>query len=118
MRTAVLTASLTTLFSELADGAKGGGTAFILNSGDAGLLRSIDGLAAFRSSGVQIVGGSYPSWRSLFSMRRRATAPAMCRKFHDGKQPTARRQVHALGGHLLIPGGDLPEDDGRSAEWV
>ena len=50
MRTAVLTASLTTLFSELADGAKGGGTAFILNSGDAGLLRSLDRLSAAEAS--------------------------------------------------------------------
>ena len=50
MRTAVLTATLTTLFSELADGAKGGGNAFILNSGDAGLLRSIDRLSAAEAS--------------------------------------------------------------------
>ena len=50
MRTADLTASLATLFSELADGAKGGGNAFILNSGDAGLLRSIDRLSAAEAS--------------------------------------------------------------------
>ena len=50
MRTTLLTKSLTTLFSELADGAKGGGNAFILNSGDAGLLRSIDRLSAAEAS--------------------------------------------------------------------
>ena len=50
MRTTDLTASLTTLFSELADGAKAGGSAFILNSGDAGLLRSLDGLSAAEAS--------------------------------------------------------------------
>ena len=33
---------LTRLFSELVDGASEGGNAFILNSGDAGLLRSLD----------------------------------------------------------------------------
>jgi hypothetical protein len=37
---------LTTLFSELVNGAKTGGAAFILNSGDAGLLRSLDQLDA------------------------------------------------------------------------
>ena len=50
MRTADLTAPLATLFSELADGAQGGGNAFILNSGDAGLLRSIDRLSAAEAS--------------------------------------------------------------------
>ena len=34
------------LFAELADGAAAGGGAFILNSGDVGLLRSLDGLSA------------------------------------------------------------------------
>ena len=38
--------SLTTLFSELVDGAAAGGGAFILNSGDVGLLRSLDKLSA------------------------------------------------------------------------
>ncbi|MBC7897185.1 MAG: hypothetical protein H7066_17335 [Cytophagaceae bacterium] len=41
-----LSNSLVTLFSELVDGAPGGGGAFILNSGDAGLLRSLDALSA------------------------------------------------------------------------
>jgi hypothetical protein len=38
--------ALTTLFSELVHGAKTGGGAFMLNSGDVGLLRSLDGLSA------------------------------------------------------------------------
>jgi hypothetical protein len=47
MRTDELTRSLTTLFSELVDGAKGApGSAFVLNSGDAGLLASLDRLSA------------------------------------------------------------------------
>ena len=50
MRTADLTTSLTTLFSELTNGAPNGGFAFMLNSGDAGLLRSLDGLSAERAS--------------------------------------------------------------------
>jgi hypothetical protein len=37
---------LVTLFSELVDGAKSAGGAFILNSGDIGLLRSLDNLSA------------------------------------------------------------------------
>jgi hypothetical protein len=36
--------ALTTLFSELTEGAKAPGGAFILNSGDAGLLRSLEAL--------------------------------------------------------------------------
>jgi hypothetical protein len=46
MRTNEITDSLTTLFSELVDGAKIGGGAFVLNSGDIGLLRSLDKLSA------------------------------------------------------------------------
>ena len=50
MRTTDLTPALTTLFTELVYGANDGGNAFILNSGDAGLLRSIDGLSAAQAS--------------------------------------------------------------------
>jgi hypothetical protein len=38
------------LFGELIDGAAAGGAAFILNSGDAGLLRSLDRLSAEEAS--------------------------------------------------------------------
>jgi DinB superfamily len=38
--------ALARLFSELVDGARPGGDAFILNSGDAGLLKSLDKLSA------------------------------------------------------------------------
>jgi len=41
---------LARLFSELVDGAAGGGGAFILNSGDAGLLRSLEKLSAADAS--------------------------------------------------------------------
>jgi hypothetical protein len=44
--TADLSSSLATLFAELVEGAPSGGGAFILNSGDAGLLRSLDKLSA------------------------------------------------------------------------
>jgi hypothetical protein len=50
MRTADLTTSLTTLFSELTNGAPEGGFAFMLNSGDAGLLRSLDRLSSAQAS--------------------------------------------------------------------
>jgi hypothetical protein len=50
MRTNDISESLTTLFSELVDGATAPGGAFILNSGDAGLLRSLDKLAAADAS--------------------------------------------------------------------
>lgn len=42
--------SLVTLFAELVDGAPGRGEAFMLNSGDAGLLRSLDALSAADAS--------------------------------------------------------------------
>ena len=50
MNTSDITASLTTLFSELVDGANNPGGAFVLNSGDAGLLRSLDKLTAAEAS--------------------------------------------------------------------
>ena len=46
MQTTQLTSALGLLFSELVNGAGEGGGAFILNSGDAGMLRSLDRLTA------------------------------------------------------------------------
>lgn len=46
MHTRELSSSLARLFAELANGAPRGGDAFILNSGDAGLLRSLGKLSA------------------------------------------------------------------------
>ena len=50
MQTKDISQSLTTLFSELVDGANTPGGAFVLNSGDAGLLRSLDALSASDAS--------------------------------------------------------------------
>lgn len=50
MNTAGIGPVLKTLFSELVDGAAGQGGAFILNSGDIGLLRSLDKLTAAEAS--------------------------------------------------------------------
>ena len=50
MNTADLTKSLQALFTELIDGAPDGGFAFMLNSGDIGLLRSLDKLSASHAS--------------------------------------------------------------------
>ena len=50
MNTASLSETLTTLCSELVDGAHVPGGAFILNSGDAGLLGSLDKLSAAEAS--------------------------------------------------------------------
>ncbi|MEX2179942.1 MAG: hypothetical protein WD801_14605 [Gemmatimonadaceae bacterium] len=49
MQTSDIAPTLETLFAELVDGARPGG-AFILNSGDAGLLRSLDKLSAAEAS--------------------------------------------------------------------
>lgn len=50
MHTREITAALTTLFAELVTGAPPGGDAFVLNSGDIGLLRSLDKLSASDAS--------------------------------------------------------------------
>ena len=50
MQTTELSSVLAKLFSELSDGAAKGGDAYILNSGDIGLLRSLDKLSAADSS--------------------------------------------------------------------
>jgi len=50
MHTTDIAPSLTRLFSELVDGASGGTGGFILNSGDIGLLRSLDKLSAAEAS--------------------------------------------------------------------
>ena len=50
MSTTELRASLTRLFSELVDGANVRAQAFMLNSGDAGLLRSLDKISAAEAS--------------------------------------------------------------------
>ena len=50
MQTPVPTAALTRLFSELVDGPHGLNEAFMLNSGDVGLLRSLDRLSAASAS--------------------------------------------------------------------
>ena len=50
MRTSEISRSLALLFAELVDGARGNDGAFMLNSGDAGLLRSLDRLPAADAS--------------------------------------------------------------------
>jgi hypothetical protein len=50
MHTAQVATILGRFFSELVDGATGGGESFILNSGDVGLLRSLDRISAAEAS--------------------------------------------------------------------
>lgn len=50
MKTNDIAGSLPTLFSELVNGAASGGDAYVLNSGDAGLLKSLDRLSAHDAS--------------------------------------------------------------------
>jgi hypothetical protein len=50
MHTKDLGSALTALWSELVEGAPAGGAALVLNSGDAGLLRSLDRLTAEAAS--------------------------------------------------------------------
>lgn len=67
------------LFSELADGVPAGGGAYILNSGDAGLLRSLDALSAEEASravdgGATIAAHTQHVRYGLSLMNRWATA--------------------------------------------
>ena len=50
MKTTEIAPALMRLFSELVDGARDTGNAFILNTGDAGLLKSLDKLSAAEAS--------------------------------------------------------------------
>ena len=57
MHTGELSNTLTTLFSELVNGAAKDG-AYILNAGDEGLLRSLDKLSALAASALTVTGSS------------------------------------------------------------
>ena len=57
MRTDDLCKALTTLFSELVEGAPAGG-AYMLNAGDDGLLRSLDRLSSAAASSRTVTGSS------------------------------------------------------------
>lgn len=79
MPTTNVTRALTRLFSELVDGAGGGTGAFILNSGDGGLLRSLDELSAAEASrsvddGATIAAHAQHVRYGLSLMNRWATA--------------------------------------------
>jgi hypothetical protein len=50
MKTNDIIESLTTLFAELVNGVPAGGGAYILNSGDAGLLKSLDKVSVHEAS--------------------------------------------------------------------
>lgn len=58
MQTNDIRESLTTLFSELVDGANTPGGAYMLNSGDAGLLRSLDALSSADASRARAGGAT------------------------------------------------------------
>ena len=58
MKSTSLHGALATLYSELANGAVNDGGAFVLNSGDAGLLRSLDKLSADDASQTSHAGAT------------------------------------------------------------
>lgn len=58
MNNTSLHGALATLYSELANGAVNDGGAFVLNSGDAGLLRSLDKLSADQASQASHAGAT------------------------------------------------------------
>ncbi len=77
MPAAEMNQSLTKLFSELIDGANDKGSAFILNSGDIGFMRSLDKLSAGAASrrsddGATIAAHALHVRYGLSHMNRRA----------------------------------------------
>ena len=78
MNTADITSSLRQLWTELADGTSGHDGAFVLNSGDIGLLRSIEKLSAADASrsandGATIAAHAKHLWYGLSLMNRWAS---------------------------------------------
>lgn len=79
MRTTEAAPLLASLFSELVDGVRAKGTAFVLNSGDVGLLRSLDAISAADASrsvndGATIAAHAQHVRYGLSLMNRWATA--------------------------------------------
>ena len=129
MHTNDITRSLTTLFSELVDGARGApGRAFVLNSGDAGLLASLDKLSAADASssvhgGATIAAHAQHVRYGLSLMNRWATeggnpfadakwdeawktsvvTDAQWAEIRAGLRAEARRWVEALGTPRDVP---------------
>src|SRR4029453_12559728 len=133
MNTTDVTRALTRLFSELVDGADGGTGAFILNSGDGGLLRSLDKLSAAEASrsvngGATIAAHAQHVRYGLSLMNRWATAggdpfadatweaawktvdvdtPAW-KEIRNGLREEAARWLTALGSPREVGGLELP----------
>lgn len=99
-----LSSSLATLFSELVEGAPTGGGAFILNSGDAGLLRSLDKLSAGDAShsvhgGATIAAHAQHVRYGLSLMNRWATEGG--NSFADAKWDEAWKTSRVTDGEWL-----------------
>ena len=92
MQTKDLGTSLGLLFSELVDGARDSGNAFILNTGDAGLLKSLDKLSAADASrsvneGATIAAHAQHVRYGLSLMNRWAERVAIRSPMRDGTKP-------------------------------
>jgi hypothetical protein len=122
MQTPDLGPTLTTLFSELVDGANTPGGAYILNSGDIGLLRSLDKLSAAEASqsvhggatiaahaqhlryGLSLMNhwaseGGDPFADAMWDEAWKTTAvnDAEWREIRNGLRAETRRWLHTLG---------------------
>jgi hypothetical protein len=132
MHTNEIRETLTTLFAELVDGANAPGGAFILNSGDAGLLRSLDKLAAGEASraldgGATIAAHAQHLRYGLSLMNRWATeggdpfadatwdeawktttvGEAEWKEIREGLGDQAHRWLRALGSSREVTGVEL-----------
>jgi hypothetical protein len=101
--TAVPSGALSRLFAELVDGAQESSGAFILNSGDIGLLRSLDNLSAADASrrandGATIAAHAQHVRYGLSLMNRWATASPTHRGTKRGKSQASTRHAGKRSG--------------------
>jgi len=132
MRTDDITESLTTLFSELVAGANTDGGAFVLNSGDIGLLRSLDKLSAGDASnrvhggatiaahaqhlryGLSLMnqwaiegGDPFANARWDEAWKTAVVSESEWNEIRDGLRYEAHRWLHALGSPRDVSSAEL-----------
>src|SRR6185369_9132368 len=115
MQTNNIASSLTTLFSELVDGAKApvGGN-FVLNSGDPGLLASLDKLSAADASRSVHGGATFAGAKWDEAWKTSAVNDAQWAEIRAGLADETRRWLQVLGSPRDVSPGELSAIIGES----